>query len=157
MLWKKCSFVHIWLRKASLESKGWGVRLSEGQTHLTFRWIISSLRPHVSLPLSTGSERQSLWPPPAPIPFSAPSHPSLLVALSVTHCWTYPSPPPAMSPPEGIIFTLTTSINLTPSCTQTHTHTCALSLAHTHTHTHTYIGHTKRACTHTPSHINHRC
>lgn len=53
--------------------------------------------------------------------------------------------------PEGIIFTLTTSINLTPSCTQTLVHTRALT--HTHTHTNLRVDH---ACTHTSPPIQYQ-
>lgn len=110
-------------------------RCREGQTQLTFRRIISSVHAHVSLPLSTGGEEQSLSPHPCSLPL--PLH---LIPLF----WSYfPSPiaehthrlhllcSPPHTHPKRIIFTLTASINLTPSCTQT--------LTHTHTHTHTNL------------------
>lgn len=70
---------------------------------------------------------------PPPPPFTPPSHPSLPVSLRHP---LLPEPTHRLHllcPPEGIIFTLTTSINLTPSCTQTHMHPWDV---HACTHTH---------------------
>lgn len=107
--------------------RGWIHR----QTQMTFRWIILSLHTHVSLCLSSGGEKQSLWPPPTLtlILLARPLHSSLQVSV----CHPLLNPPTTSTcyvPPEGIIFTLTTSINLSQSCTRARTKAC------TQTHTH---------------------
>ena len=124
--------------------RGW--EQEEGRTHLTFRWIISSLRPHVSLPLSTpgrGAIPLTPHPFPSPLPHRLIPrflrHPPLIPPTSRLHLLCRPPTPH----PEGIIFTLTTSINLTPSCTQTRTHTAGRACLHSHIIP--------------PSRINHRC
>lgn len=91
----------------------------------TFTWTISSFCPRVSLPLSTGRQKQ---------PRSSTFHLSLYASLFPLFCGLSLSRHPFLQPthclhllcsPEGTIFTLTTSINLTLSHAHIHVHRSA--------------------------------
>lgn len=111
--------------------KQWWVEGSDGGTDrqtwpLDESHHLSVLMYHCLLALEGTSNP---FDPPPPLLFIPPSHPSLRHRLL--------HPPIASTcyvPPEGIIFTLTTSINLNHSCTQAHTltHTPPRPCLHTY-------------------------